>query len=490
MNTIDRFFKNNRFGISGYLPICLCCLSYSISSGQTVIKGDTRMMVSPGTSVTSTDQVTIESGSFLNNQGTLVLKKNLVNQNSGINSLGTGSILFSGSVTQSILGRNVIQDLEVNNPAGLILGGNTSVNGILTLSNGVIELGLQNLLLGPAATVAGTPSAASLVDATGAGQVQKEFPAGVPGSFTFPVGNQTGTPGYSPVTLNFTGGTFDAGNYVGVNLKNTVYPDPNITDNFLNRYWNITQSGINNFTCNATFQYLPADVSGNESVISCSRVNPLPWVTWALTDAVTHTLSAGGVVSFGSFTGLKSGTPPENQQLQNITIQNSVTNCYSATQVLTVAGSGTTFLVENGGNVALVAGNKILMLAGTRVNSGGYLHGFITASGAYCGATFNPLVANLRNDQSLGIETMVKNQFIKVYPNPTTDIVIVELMEPDALTTAKVTVHSMQGETLMQKDIHGGSRFQFSLSGKPVGIYLVHVQSGDRSEIAKVIKAN
>ncbi len=209
MNAKDRFLKKFRFGIAGYLPICLCCVSYSITYGQTVIKSDTRMTVSSGTSVTSTDQVTLESGSFLNNQGTLVLKKNLVNQNSGINPLGTGSILFSGSVTQSILGQNVIQDMEVNNPAGLIIGGNTSVNGILTLSNGVIELGLQNLLLGPAATVAGTPSAASLVDATGAGQLKKEFPAGVPGSFTFPVGNQTGTPGYSPVTLNFTGGTFD-----------------------------------------------------------------------------------------------------------------------------------------------------------------------------------------------------------------------------------------------------------------------------------------
>jgi len=476
--------------VKSYVALVLFLMAFHSVNAQNAITGGTTLKVLPGTTMLSSETMVINSDAVLNNAGTLVLKKNLVNQNSGVNSLGSGKIVFSGSVAQSISGQNVIQDIEVNNSAGLILSGTNRVNGILNLTNGIMTLGVNNLLLGPAATIAGTPSAASLVDATGDGQLQKEFPAGVPGSFTFPLGNQSGTPGYSPVTLNFTGGTFDAGNHVGVNLKNTAYPDPNITGNFLNRYWNITQSGITNFTCNATFQYLPADVSGNESVISCSRVNPLPWVTYSLTNAVSHTLSAGGIASFGSFTGLKSGMPPENQQLQNITIANSVTNCYSAIQVLTVAGSGTSFLVENGGNVTLVAGNKILMLAGTKVNSGGYLHGFITTSGVYCGETFNPLVANHQNEESLGIETMVKNPFIKVYPNPTTDIVIVELMQPDALTTAKVTVLSMQGTTLMQKDIIDNSRFQFSLSGKPVGIYLVHVQSGDRSEVAKVIKTN
>jgi hypothetical protein len=46
----------------------------------------------------------------------------------------------------------------------------------------------------------------------------------------------------------------------------------------------------------------------------------------------------------------------------------------------------------------------------------------------------------------------------------------------------------MQGEKLLQKTINGESQFQFSLSDKPVGIYIVHVQSDKRSEIAKVIK--
>jgi len=327
-----------------------------------------------------------------------------------------------------------------------------------------------------------------MIIVTNTGELRKEFPAGFTGIFTYPVGDDNGTSEYSPVTLTFTGGTFAAGNYVGVSLKNEKYPDPNITGNYLNRYWNISQSGITNLSCNASFQYLSADVSGTENKLSCTKVNPLPWVTYALTNAATHQLTALGIVSFGSFTGVKSTIPPANQQLANIDIPMGMTTCYDATQVLTVAGNGTTFLVESGGSVTLVAGSSILLLEGTTVNSGGYLHGYITTNDTYCGTMLNPLVANLVDEQALGVETVVKNQFIKVYPNPTTDMVIVELMEAGTTTTANITVYSMQGGKLLQKTINNESKFQFSLAGKPVGIYLVHVQSGERSEIAKVVK--
>ena len=58
----------------------------------------------------------------------------------------------------------------------------------------------------------------------------------------------------------------------------------------------------------------------------------------------------------------------------------------------------------------------------------------------------------------------------------------------DGGSTANVTVYSMKGGKLLQKTMNGESKLQFSLSGKPVGIYMVHVQSGERSEIAKVVK--
>jgi hypothetical protein len=471
-----------------FLTLLLIIPGFSPAKADNEITSGTKLQVSSGTSVVSSGSLVVKSGATLNNAGTLILKQGLTNQNSLPDSLGSGTVEFSGETNQTISGLNIIQNLMVNNASGVTIGGNTTVNGTMTLFNGRVSLGNNNLLLGPTAMMAGTPSASTMIVVTGSGELRKAFPASFTGIFNYPVGDDAGAPEYSPVTLNFIGGIFDAGNYVGVNLKNSVYPDPNITGNFLSRYWNLTQSGITGFNCNATFQYLPSDVTGVESKLSCTKVNPLPWVTYALTDPATHQLTAQGIVSFSSFTGVKSSTPPENQELANILIPGGVTNCYDATQILTVAGNGKTFIVENNGSVTLVAGSKISMLPGTTVYSGGYLYAHITTSGTYCGSTKNPLVANMENEDALGFETAVKNQFIKVYPNPTADIVIVELLESDAALSANITVYNLQGSKLLQQTMPGDSRFQFSLAGKPVGVYLVHVQSGDRSEIVKVIK--
>ena len=458
------------------------------AKADNVITSGSAMIVVAGTSVVSMTNLVINSGGALNNSGMVTLKMNLANENLIPDSLGTGTISLSGTTNQAIGGQSIFQNLIIQNPAGVTIAGNTRVNGILTLTNGNVSLGSNNLHLGPSANIAGSPSPAVMIIVTGSGTLRKEFPFGFTGTFTYPVGDDTETPEYSPVTVDLTAGVFSSGNYIGVNLKNNVYPDPNITGNYLNRYWNITQSGIANFNCNATFQYLPSDVVGIEALISCTKVNPLPWVTYALANAPAHQLSALGITSFSSFTGVKSSTPPENQELANITIPGGVTSCYDATQALTVAGFGKTFIVENNGSVTLVAGHKISMLPGTKVYPGGYLYAHITTDGTYCGSSKNPLVANLETGEATGIETTIKNKLIKVYPNPTTDFVIVELLGNDAAGVANITVFNVQGSKLLQKTINGDSGFQFSLSGKPVGIYIVHVQSGNKSEIAKIIK--
>jgi len=453
----------------------------SISSGTT-------LKVSPGSFLVSADNFDIKSGGSLNNSGTIILKKNLVNENATSNSLGTGTLELSGATIQTISGQNIIQYLVVNNAAGVILGGNTAINGVLTLLNGRLDLDAYNLLLGASSSISGTASATAMIVATGTGELRKEFAAGYTGSFLFPVGDNTGTPEYSPLTLNVIGGTFIAGNYIGVRLRNEKYPDPNVTGNYLNRYWTLSQSGITGLTCNAAFTYLPADVSGTENLLSCTGVNPLPWVTYSLTNAVSHQLTAINIVRFGSFTGVKTSSPPNNQTLVNIDIPAGVTNCYDATQVLTVAGNGAIFLVENGGSVTLVAGGSILLMEGTKVNSGGYLHGFITTNGHYCGSLSNPLVANQQNEDNVGIEPVTNPRFIRIYPNPTTDLVTVEIMAEWTAPSAIISVYNMQGIRLLQKTINGEPKFQFSLSGKPDGIYMVQVQSSEHSEIAKVVK--
>jgi len=279
----------------------------NLAMGDNIITSGCTVKVTSGTVVSSSDNLVMNSGSTLNVQGTLVLKKNLVNQNTSPASLGTGTIEFSGTSNQTISGQNIIQDMTVNNSTGLSVSGNTRVNGTLALTSGLVTLGSNNLSLGPASAISGTPTASNMIVPAGTGQLQKEFPGGFTGSFTFPIGDNTVTAEYSPVTLNFTSGTFGTDNYAGVTLVNAKYPMDSIIGSYLNRYWALSQSAISNFSCNATFQYVPLDVTGTESAIFCAKVNPSPWVTYSVANTVTHQLTANGLTSFSTFTGARGG---------------------------------------------------------------------------------------------------------------------------------------------------------------------------------------
>ncbi|MEI7896924.1 MAG: hypothetical protein WCJ26_07795 [bacterium] len=282
----------------------ICQSLIAVSHAQTVSTGTT-LVIASGTTVNTDNSMSVLSGGTLDVQGTLVLKKNLTN-NSAIASLGPGLIEFSGTVPQTISGVNVIQDLRINNAKGVTIAGtgDTRVNGILKLKNGLLKLGSNNLVLGPSASdsISLTPNL-SMVVPTGVGEFRKEFASA--GTFKYNVGDSTGTgvAEYSPVTLAFTSGTFGANNYAGVKLVNAKYPNDSITTPYLSRYWALSQSGITAFNCNATFNYVAADVTGTEASLYCNKVDPSPWVAYGAANTSSHYLTANNLSSFSTFTG-------------------------------------------------------------------------------------------------------------------------------------------------------------------------------------------
>jgi hypothetical protein len=277
------------------------CHFSTTAKAQDILPSSTEFNISSGAVKASMQNAVVQTGGGLTVEGTLILKKNLYNQNPTAD-LGSGTIEFSGTTAQSISGQNTIGTLKVNNPTGLDLGGNLTVNTLLILQNGHIRLGDNNLLLGMSASLSGSPSVSSMVTSTGSGEFRKSFSGS--GAFTFPVGDNTGISEFTPVSLTFISGTFAPENYVGVKLSNSAYPGS--SNNYLNRYWTIVQSGITTPMFDAMFQYVTADVVGNESEISTSRVSPPPAVSFNPANTVLHQLSATGVTEFGIFTGIQS----------------------------------------------------------------------------------------------------------------------------------------------------------------------------------------
>jgi len=282
---------------------------------QGVYNNGAKIVVGPGAFFT----VDGASGNYLNVtngtdaaialSGTLKLGGNYINDVAVADILSPAApgseVVLNGTGPQSLSGSSSVpfgfENLTISNGSGIQLQKDAVVNGVLSFNAGLLDIGAGNLSLTVAATTGGTPSASSMVVATGSGQMRKQFNAA--GSFTFPVGDNTGTAEYSPVTLQFTSGTFAPGAYASVNLANAAYPDPYVITSYLNRYWNVGQSGITGFSCNAAFNYVPADVTGVENDIYCVRINPAPVTPYDPANVGLHRLTATGLTSFGTFTG-------------------------------------------------------------------------------------------------------------------------------------------------------------------------------------------
>ena len=292
-------------GIANYVLTLMLILWYTGLSpvmADNVITGGTSLVITFGSALVSMDNLMVNNGASIKNEGLLILKKGLTNVNALPNSTGNGTVEFSGTANQTVSGQNIFQNFTVNNSSGITIGGNTNINGILTLAIGDVAIIDYALLLGPSSTISGTPSATSMIVATGSGELRKEFvPGSTPGSCIFPVGDETGTPEYSPVTVSFTGGTFATGSYVGVKLSNEPYKG--LSGNYLNRYWTLTQNGITTPQYSANFQYLPVDVFGLESGINCVQVDQTPITAFSTANSQLHQLNAIGATTFGTFTG-------------------------------------------------------------------------------------------------------------------------------------------------------------------------------------------
>ena len=277
------------------------------NNGAKIVIGTGVTVNISGTGGNYRNETNVTDGS-IDLSGTLAIAGNVTNNAVGniISSAVIGSnVLLSGTTSQTLGGTSAsgytFPNLTVNNPAGIVIAKNAQVNGAMTFTSGLVDIGNNNFTFGPSATIAGSPSATSMILATGTGQVMKIWPT--IGSFIFPVGDNNLSAKYSPVTLSFPSGTFAPGAFAGLNLVNARYNDPSITGSYINRYWNISQTGITSFICNSIYQYPAADIVGTESNITSLQVLPIPITAFNPANAALHQLSTTALSSVGTFTG-------------------------------------------------------------------------------------------------------------------------------------------------------------------------------------------
>ena len=236
-------------------------------------------------------------------------------------------------------------------------------------------------------------------------------------------------------------------------------------------------------------------VTSGGSILSGIGTNQIT-VNWT-TSPGEQTISGGYTNSFGCYDTKEihvhvKPAPPSTRTLTGIVVPDGQTLCADATDTLIVPETGNILQVQNGGSAILMAGRIIHILPGTTGASGSYIHAYISSDCFYCLAIPHTLPQAFKEEPIAGItgqeaiDTAAGN-FFRIYPNPTTGRFTLESNSPENLS-GTIEIFGIHGEKLISEQLPDGKKHEFSLSGRPNGIYVVRVMSDSVTGIARVIK--
>ncbi len=404
------------------------------------------------------------------------------------------TVTYNGSAAQTILGGQY-GNLSLSNSSGVSLGGNTSVSGTLTLTNTLMSLGSSNLTLGASAVISGTPSSSNMIVTNGVGELQRSFTG--TGSFTYPIGDNTGTAEYSPVTLTInSAGSFSSA-YVGAKVTDAKHPSNSSTTNYLSRYWTLSSSGISAPNYTALFSYLPADVNGTESNIYGGRYNS-GWSLLSPVNAAAHTFTGTSLTSFSDFTGGENSVlPVELVSFYGSEKRASVELRWSTATELNYYGfdieRATVFgeiLIQNWHSVGFVQGGgttsipRSYSFSDNSVSSGSYAYRLkqVDMDGKY---TYSPVI-------EITVTKPKSFELMQNYPNPFNPSTHIEYSVP-APGRVHISVTNMLGQQLNdlvdeQKE-SGNYSVEFNAAHLPSGVYFYTLRSGTSLLQKKMILA-
>jgi uncharacterized repeat protein (TIGR01451 family) len=263
-----------------------------------------------------------------------------------------------------------------------IAGGDLTVTGATTLTNGRVITGANTLISGSAGTVTRTTG---YVD----GNFRKVFAAAA--NKTFEVGTANG---YSPVAVNMTAATFPA----NFTVKAVQTAQPNIPQPAfaLSRYWSL--SGDAGVTADLTFNYLdPTDIPGTatEANFVIQKYNAGFTQPGGTVNAGANTATITGVSAFSDW------TLAEPAALVAVEADLSITK----TDGSGTATPGTTVSYALGYSNAGPAGVTSVVLtetvpAGSTFNAGASTAGWVCAPNNNAGSTCTLAVGAVANGGS------------------------------------------------------------------------------------------
>lgn len=140
----------------------------------------------------------------------------------------------------------------------------------------------------------------------------------------------------------------------------------------------------------------------------------------------------------------------------------------------------------NGGVTKLDAGLSVTLLPGfySNISGGGYI--LILNDG--CGGLYrHASLQTIHEAQDSNLVLRTQNEVVKIHPNPTNNLLNIELNELTYNNPAFLTLSGIDGKVLSTQKI-STTQFTLNLSEYKSGIYFISVYDGTRSSQVKVIK--
>lgn len=270
---------------------------------------------------------------------------------SNLTLLGTGSIgvvRFAGDFNLATFTVD-----RTSNAIGCVMGSALTINTGLALTSGIIDLDVNTMSLRAAATITGA-SATNYIIAENTGILSKEFTA--LGSFTYPIGDKTGTMEYTPATINITVQTgLGTGDYLGVSVVDAKHPNMTASTNFISRYWSITK--VNTFTATYTFtgNYVAADINGTQTTSLSQQWDGTAWSLTGTNPLNANTLTLTNITALPTTNHCTGGSRDAEINIkQGVTSYLSGGTPYVFANTTAGASTSVTFTIENLGNQNLI----------------------------------------------------------------------------------------------------------------------------------------
>lgn len=428
----------------------------AVTTAGTLIVNNGAGVVMEQDVITTTD-LALTNGPLSIGANTLTVNGTITKGTGTLTGGSTSNIVIGGAGAATGLPAVSLNNLTLNRANGLSLIGAVRVDGTFNLTDGLLNLNNQTLTIGNSANIVGTMGASRHIVAT-SGILQKDF--GAAGSFSFPVGDGTD---YTPISLNFSGGTYTSAS-TDVSLRTGKHPNNTSDNHYLNRYWTVNSSGMSGFSCVVTATYADGDFTGTESELVSAKWNGSAWTELNDVNEGSNQIS-GTVSSFSDFTaGEPTAFPVEWLRVDAVLEGDFVRVNWS-----TAAEQNADFYaVERRQEGQAWASLSTVQAVG---NSTQEQHYRFVDQRAPEGTLFYRLrQVDLDGQESHSpIVEIARNPKVRVYPNPVTEVLHLELPEAGW----KAELYDTQGKLLRKVGSIGN---QLDLHALPAGTYLLRLR--------------